>query len=100
MRFVRDRNNGKLWLSQQKYIQKVHIEKVLERFNMKNSKLVSIPLAGHFKLRSKQVLTSENEKEEMQKIPYSSVIGSLMYARVCTRLDITHVVVVVSRFCK
>ena len=31
-------------------------------------------------------------------MPYASVIGSLMYAMVCTRLDIAHVVGVVSRF--
>ena len=30
-------------------------------------------------------------------MPYASVIGSLMYAMVCTRLDIAHVVGVVSR---
>ena len=34
----------------------------------------------------------------MSKVPYASVIGSLMYAMVCTRLDIAHVVGVVSRF--
>ena len=32
----------------------------------------------------------------MQKVPYASVVGSLMYAMVCTRLDIAHVVGVVS----
>ena len=26
----------------------------------------------------------------MSKIPYALAIGSLMYAMVCTRLDITH----------
>ena len=34
----------------------------------------------------------------MSKIPNGSAIGSLMYAMVCTRLDITHVVRVVSRY--
>lgn len=34
----------------------------------------------------------------MQKIPYASAVGSLMYAMVCTRPDIAHVVEVVSRF--
>ena len=34
----------------------------------------------------------------MTAIPYSSTFGSLMYAMVCTRLDIAHVVGVVSRF--
>ena len=34
----------------------------------------------------------------MSKVPYALAIGSLMYAMVCTRLDITHPVEVVSRF--
>ena len=38
------------------------------------------------------------KKNEMQKIPYASIVGSLMYAMVCTRPDIAHAVGVVSRF--
>ena len=34
----------------------------------------------------------------MKKVPYTSTVGSLMYAMVCTRLDIAHVVGVVSWF--
>ncbi|PKI56618.1 hypothetical protein CRG98_023001 [Punica granatum] len=34
----------------------------------------------------------------MKKVPYSSAVGSLMYAMVCTRPDIAHSVGVVSRF--
>ena len=59
---------------------------------MSNSKLVSTPLAGHFKLSSQQCPTSEKEKEEMKKNPYASVVGSLMYDMVCTRPDIAHTV--------
>ncbi|PKI68496.1 hypothetical protein CRG98_011134 [Punica granatum] len=34
----------------------------------------------------------------MKKVPYSSAVGSLMYAMVCTRPDIAHFIGVVSRF--
>jgi hypothetical protein len=34
----------------------------------------------------------------MSRVPYSSVVGSLMYAMVCTRPDIAHAVGVVSRY--
>ena len=34
----------------------------------------------------------------MSKVPYSLVVGSLMYEMVCRRLDITHAVGVVSRY--
>lgn len=35
---------------------------------------------------------------DMKHVPYASLVGSLMYAIVCTRLDITHVVGTVNRF--
>ena len=28
--------------------------------------------------------------KEMRKVPYASVVGSLIYVMVCTRLDIAH----------
>ena len=95
MKISRDRSKKLLWLSQERYI-----EKVLERFNMKDAKSVISPLAGHHKLNSKQCPTSKKEKEEMRKVPYQSAVGSLMYAMVCTRPDIAYAVGVVSRFMK
>jgi len=65
---------------------------------MHKSKSVNTPLAGHFKLSLKQSPTSEKEMKEMKKIPYSSVVGSLMYVMICTRPDIAYAVGVVSRF--
>ncbi|XP_048490429.1 secreted RxLR effector protein 161-like [Beta vulgaris subsp. vulgaris] len=41
---------------------------------------------------------SDEEKEYMSKVPYAGAVGSLMYAMVCTRPDLAHVVSVVSRF--
>jgi len=34
----------------------------------------------------------------MKNIPYASIVGSLMYAQVCTRPDITYVVGVLGRY--
>ncbi|RVW75392.1 Retrovirus-related Pol polyprotein from transposon TNT 1-94 [Vitis vinifera] len=93
IKISRDKTNGKLWLSQESYI-----EKVLDKFNMGKAKPVSSPLRSHLKLWSKQTLSSEKEKEEMRKVPYTSTMGSLMYAKVCMRLDIAHVIGVVSMF--
>ena len=67
---------------------------------MKNAKPFSIPLVVHMKLSKKMCPTAREEKENMDKVPYSSVIGSLMYAMVCNRPDIAHAVGVVSRFLK
>ncbi|XP_058787990.1 secreted RxLR effector protein 161-like [Vicia villosa] len=38
------------------------------------------------------------EKKEMDKIPYASVVGSLMYAQVCTRPDLAFIVGVLGRY--
>ena len=51
MRITRDRKNHKLTLSQGDYI-----EKVLETFRMQDAKLISIPLASHFKLTKETYL--------------------------------------------
>ena len=65
---------------------------------MKHAKHVSAPLAGHVKLSKKMYPTTVEEKENIGKVPYSSVIKSLMYVTVCTRLCISHTVDVVSPF--
>ena len=36
--------------------------------------------------------------KEMRKVPYASVVGSLMYAMVCIRSDFTHAIGLISRF--
>ena len=63
-----------------------------ENFNMKNSKPVSTPLVEHFKLTKRLCPSTEKEEGKMLVIPYSSAVGSLMYAMVCTRLDISHAI--------
>jgi len=95
MRITRDRKNRKLTLSQIEYIQKV-----LKRFNMKNQKSFSIPLASHFKLSKEVCPKTQEEMAYMSKVPYASIVGSLMYAMVSTGPDIAHVEGVVSRYMK
>jgi hypothetical protein len=36
--------------------------------------------------------------EDLAFVPYASVVGSIMYAMVCTRLDIAHAVGVLRRY--
>ena len=45
MEIHRDQYAGKLYLSQNKYL-----EKVLDQFGIQNAKLVNTPLAAHFRL--------------------------------------------------
>ncbi|KAE8726093.1 hypothetical protein F3Y22_tig00007792pilonHSYRG00021 [Hibiscus syriacus] len=72
--------------------------KDLERFAMSSAKPVSTPLANHFKLSSEQCLKTDKKAEDMKKVPYSNVVGYLMYAMVCTRPDLAHVVSQVSKY--
>ena len=68
---------------------------------MQNAKPVSTPLASHFKVIKHMCPETQETQEEidyMSKIPYSSAVGSLMHAMVCTRPNIAHVVGVVSRY--
>ncbi|RVX06995.1 Retrovirus-related Pol polyprotein from transposon TNT 1-94 [Vitis vinifera] len=93
MRIIRDKANRTLKLSQSEYV-----NKVLNRFNMNEAKPVSTPLGSHFKLSKEQSPKTKEERDHMSKVPYTSAIGSLMYAMVCTRSDIAHAVGVVSKF--
>ena len=93
MEIYRDRDQKKLFLSQKSYIQKI-----LSKFGMSSSKPLNTPYAANSHLSVTFAPKYEAEKEYMAKVPYSSAVGSLMYAMVCTRPDLAQAVSVVSRF--
>ena len=45
-----------------------------------------------------QCPSNDLEKKEMKNIPYAFAVGSLMYAQVCTRLDISYVIGMLGRY--
>ena len=65
---------------------------------MDKAKPASTPLGNHFRLCKDQSSKTDKEIEHMSKVPYALIIGSLMYAMVCTSPNITHAVGVVSRY--
>lgn len=65
---------------------------------MNNSKFVFTLLTAHFKLSKKQEPKEDIDFDYMRKIPSSSVVGSIMYAMVSSRLDTAYGVGLVSRF--
>ncbi|RVW83074.1 Retrovirus-related Pol polyprotein from transposon TNT 1-94 [Vitis vinifera] len=93
IKILRDRANGVLKLSQRAYI-----ERILKRFNMHNCKSTKAPIVKGDKFSKAQCPQNDDEREEMKTIPYSSVVGSLMYAQVCTRPDIAFVVGMLGRY--
>jgi hypothetical protein len=93
MEIIRDKKAGLLFLSQHAYI-----EKVLQRLNMHDAQPVSTPIAPHIKLSAEQCANSDEDIEYMSKVLYCSVDGSLMYAMVCSRPDLSYAMSIVSRY--
>ncbi|RVX07895.1 Retrovirus-related Pol polyprotein from transposon TNT 1-94 [Vitis vinifera] len=89
----RDRSRGILGLSQ-----KAYIDKVLSRFGMSNCAPGDTPVAEGDKFSLHQCPKNELEKKDMERFPYASAIGSLMYAQVCTRPDIAYIVGMLDRY--
>lgn len=87
MEILKDMKAGKLYLNQ-----KWQIEKELQKFNMLNTEAVSIPLSVHFKLSSGLCPQLDDDIDYMSRVLYSSTVGSLMYAMVCTRPDLAQAV--------
>jgi hypothetical protein len=90
---TRDGNSSLLFLSQHNYI-----NKVLHHFNIPNAKKVTTPIAPHFKLSSTQCPVTDEDIEYMSRVLYSSVVGSLMYVMVCSRLDLSYAMSLVSQY--
>ena len=65
---------------------------------MENEKQVTTPLVSHFKLSTTQCPKTDDDVHYMSKVPYTSVVGCLMYAMVCTRPDLVELVRAVSKF--
>ena len=93
MQIHRDKSKRKIWLSQKNYM-----KKILQHFNMQDCKQISTPLPINFKLSSSMSPSNEVERMEMSRVPYASVVGSLMFFMICTRPDIAQAVGAASRY--
>jgi len=82
----RDRTSEILGLSQ-----KAYINKVLNRYGMKNCSQGDTPVTKRDKLSLLQCPKNNLQKEQMKDIQYASILGSLMYYQVCTRPNIAYV---------
>ena len=93
IKIYRDRSQWLLGLSQSGYI-----EKLLKRFSMQDSKRGLLPMSHGIKLSKSQCPTTKDERERMDKIPYASAIGSIVYVMLCTRPDVSYALSMTSRF--
>ena len=83
VKILRDRSKRLLGLSQEMYI-----KKMLQRYHMHDCKPMDTLIERNLSLSLNMCPKSCEEKEQISKVPYSSSIGSLMYAIMCTRPNI------------
>ena len=65
---------------------------------MQDSKLAKVTIPVGVRLSVEQCPKTQEEEEDMSRVPYACAVGNLMYAMVCTRPDIAHAVGVLSKF--
>lgn len=76
---IRDRNNRIVELSQSHYI-----DQLATRFGLENARTAATPLSSGFVLRVDDCPSSVTEKQDMEGVPYQSIVGALMYAMTAT----------------
>jgi hypothetical protein len=89
----RDRSKGVLGLSQ-----KAYFERVLKKFNMHKCSGSPAPVVKGDKFGTFQCPRNQIETDQMKSVPYASVVGSIMYAQVCTRPDLAFITGMLGRF--
>lgn len=90
---TRDRNSHALRLSQKSYI-----DDIVRRFNFDDLCAISTPMDPNLVLSTSQSPTTPDQIAAMRNIPYREAIGSLMYASLGTRPDITFAVACLSKY--
>ena len=93
MKIYKDRSKRMLGLFQSTYI-----DTVLKRFSMENSKKGYLSIDHKIFLSKKDYPTTPEERERMSRIPYASVVESIIYSMTCMRSDVAYSLRVVSGY--
>jgi hypothetical protein len=91
----RDRRKGVLGLSQ-----KTYLEKILKKFSMHACNPTPAPIVKGDKYESFQNPRNQYKIDQMKSVPYASAVRSLIYAQVCTRLNLAFVTEMLGRYQK
>ena len=89
----RDRSKRLIGLRQSTYI-----DKVLNRFSIQNSKRGFLLMSHGISLSKTQYPMTQYKRDRMSKIPYASTIGSIMYAILYTRPDVSYTLSIMNRY--
>ena len=73
MEIIHNRQSCRFFVTQYGYI-----EKVYDRFGMSTAKPVTTPFASHFRLSARDSPHTEDEERYMSRVPYASIVGSIM----------------------
>jgi hypothetical protein len=93
IKIYRDRERRLIGLSQSTYV-----DKVLKRFRMDKAKKGLLPMLSGKILSKAQCPATVKDRKTMSKVPYASAIGSIMYAMLCTRPDVSNALSLTSRY--
>ena len=93
IKIYRDRSKRLIGLSQSTYI-----DKVLHRFGMQEAKRGFVPMSHGIMISKEDCPKSSDDKDRMNKVPYASVIGSIIYVMICTRSDVSYALSMTSRY--
>ncbi|KAK8600887.1 hypothetical protein V6N12_050732 [Hibiscus sabdariffa] len=65
---------------------------------MEESKRGFLPMSHGVSLSKEKCPSTLQERERMSRVPYASAIGSIMYAMICTRSDVSYALSMTNRY--
>ena len=75
----------------------LYVDEILERFGMQQAAPISTPADPSIRLSKIMGPANDKEREEMDRVPYTSAVGSVLYTRL-TRIDCLAAIAEVARF--
>jgi hypothetical protein len=93
IKIYRNRSVRLIGLSQDAYI-----DKILNPFNMQDSKKGFLPMSHGISISKKLCPTDSDEQERMRAIPYALTIRSIMYSMICTHPHVSYALGATSRY--
>ena len=78
--------------------QEAYIKRVLECFRMHYSKAIDTQVEKGLTMSLYQYATTNDEKEKISNVPYTTVVGSLMYVVLSTKFKIYFTVGLLSHY--